>query len=174
MTMGTQQDSLQDQNTERQKVAELIKDIRFAMLTTTTNDGLLRSRPMTMLDQEFNGDLYFFVSKSAPQVSEMQAHSQINLSFGNPAANVYVSISGTAQLLHDQQQIDALWKPIYKAFFPKGKDDPELMLLQVHTTEAEYWDSPNGKLVQVVSFAKALVTGEQAPLGENEKVDLRP
>ena len=162
----------QGQDDGRKKVAELIKDIRFAMLTTVARDGQLRSRPMTMLEQEFDGDLWFFVGASSPQVAEMRADDQVNLSFANPDDNAYVSISGTAQITRDRAKIEELWKPVYKAWFPDGKDDADLAVLKVTTTQAEYWDSPNGKIVQAIGFAKALVTGERPNVGESEKVSL--
>lgn len=162
----------QGQDDGRKKVAELIKDIRFAMLTTVARDGQLRSRPMTMLDLEFDGDLWFFVGASSPQVAEMRADDQVNLSFANPSDNAFVSISGTAQVVRDRQKIEELWNPAFKAWFPDGKDDPDLAVLKVTTTQAEYWDSPNGNLVQAIGFAKALVTGERVNVGESEKVRL--
>jgi len=166
---------MSDQRTQdegRKKVAELLKDIKFAMLTTTERDGSLRSRPMTMLDQEYDGDLWFFVGANSPQVSEMRADDQVNLSFANPSDNAYVSVSGTAQILRDRQKMAELWNPIFKAWFPDGLDDPNLALLKISTTQAEYWDSPNGKVVQLIGFAKAMLTGKQAEVGESQKVNL--
>lgn len=162
----------QSQDEGRKNVAELIKDIRFAMLTTVASDGQLRSRPMTMQEQEFDGDLWFFVGASSPAVAEMRADDQVNLSFADPGDNAYVSISGTAQIVRDRAKIEELWKPILKAWFPDGLDDPDLALLKVTTTQAEYWDTPNGKLVQAFAFAKALVTGKTPEVGESEKVRL--
>lgn len=102
----------------------------------------------------------------------MRADDRVNLSFANPDDNPYVSISGTAQILRDRAKIEELWKPIYKAWFPDGKDDADLAVLKVTTTQAEYWDSPNGKIVQAIGLAKALVTGERPNMGESGKVRL--
>jgi general stress protein 26 len=63
-----------------------------------------------------------------------------------------------------------LWNPFYKAWFPDGLDDPHLGLLRVDVEKAEYWDSPNSKVVQLAGFVKALVTGQKAKGGDNEKV----
>ncbi len=126
---------------------------------------------MTMLEQEFVGDLWFFVAASSPQVAEIGDSRQVNLSFANPGGNTYVSLSGTAALVRDRAKIEELWNPLFKAWFPDGQDDADLALLKVTPTEAEYWDSPNGKVVQVIGFAKALLTGERADVGESEKVD---
>ena len=157
---------------KREKLAELIRKVKFTMLTTTEADGSLRSRPMTMLDEDFADQLWFFVGSNSGTVAEIKADSQVNLSFADTGANVYVSLSGRAELVRDRQKAEELWNPIYKAWFPDGLEDPNLALLRVRATEGEYWDSPDSKVVQAVGFVKALVTGEEADGGKNEKVAL--
>lgn len=155
-----------------QKLNSLIKDIKFAMMTTVEADGTLRSRPMATQQAPFDGDLYFFTYGNSPKVEEAQQHHNVNLSYANPDDNAYVSISGTAQLLRDRAKMEQLWNPIYKAWFPKGLDEPDIALLKVNVEQAEYWDSTNNKVVQLVGFVKALVTGTPAQGGENEKLNL--
>ncbi len=160
------------ENDERKKLSELIKDIQFAMLTTQEPDGTLRSRPMTTQQQEFDGDLWFFVGASSSTVREVQQDQQVNLAYAAPNKNTYVSVSGRANLVRDRRKMEELWNPVYKAWFPDGLDDPNLALLRVEPTQAEYWDAPNGKVVQAIGFAKALLTGQQFQGGENEKLNL--
>jgi len=50
-------------------------------------------------------------------------------------------------------------------------DDPHLCLLRVSVEQAEYWDTPSGKIVQLIGFVKALATGQEASYGENKKID---
>ena len=54
------------------KLAELIKGIKVAMLTTVCADGSLRSRPMVTQDKEFDGTLWFFTPAESPKVHEYQ------------------------------------------------------------------------------------------------------
>ncbi len=68
--------------------------------------------------------------------------------------------------------MEELWNPILKAWFPEGLDDPNICLLKVNVEQAEYWDSPSSTLVQIGGFVKALVTGQRADGGENEKINL--
>ena len=96
----------------------------------------------------------------------------MNLSYADPSHNRYVSVSGTAQLVRDRKKNEELWSPVLKAWFPKGLDDPDLALLRVEVEKAEYWDSPNSKLVEIAGFVKALVTGKEMDVGENKKLDL--
>ena len=59
-----------------------------------------------------------------------------------------------------QNKIEKLWNPALLAWFPEGMTDPSIVLLKVHVEEAEYWDSPSSAVVQVLGFAKAVLTGK--------------
>ncbi len=153
------------------KLNDLIEDIQVAMLTT--NDGdVLRSRPMQTQDFEFDGSLWFFTSSDTHKADELEKDNRVNVSYAEPSDNTYVSISGTGTLIKDRAKIDEYWSDIYKPWFPKGKDSPDLVLLKVAVEQAEYWDSSSNTIVQVAGFLKALATGESADGGENEKINL--
>ena len=94
----------------------------------------------------------------------------MNLSFADVSNADYVSISGTADELDDRAKIDELWNPQAKAWFPKGKDDPDLTLLRVHTRMAEYWNSNDSTKVPLFQQASAVLTGSTPKMGENEKI----
>lgn len=154
------------------KLAELIKDINMAMLTTVDKDGSLRSRPMSVQEAEFDGNLWFFTQDNSPKAGEIQQEHQVNVSFAKPEDNRYVSISGRATISHDKAKMKELWNPAYKAWFPEGLDDPNICLLKVKVAKAEYWDSPGSAVIHLIGFVKALVTGEEFEPGENEKINL--
>jgi len=154
------------------KLNDLIKDIDFAMLTTVDTDGVLRSRPMSTQEAEFDGTLWFFTSDKTHKIEEIEKDNRVNLSYAAPSDNAYVSVSGTAEIVKDKAKMEELWNPILKAWFPKGLDDPTICLLKVTAEQAEYWDSSSGTIVQVVGFVKAMVTGQRADGGENEKINL--
>lgn len=159
-------------NDNIKKLRELIKDIKYAMLTTIEDDGSLRSRPMATLQTEFDGDLWFFTSADAPKVHEVEQHQQVNLSYAEPDKQKYVSVSGTAQLVRDRAKMEELWNPLFKAWFTQGLDDPNLALLKVSVDKAEYWDSPSSQVVRLVGFLKSIATGSPiGNLGEHEKIE---
>lgn len=155
---------------DHKKLAELIKEFKFVMLTTVEADGSLHGRPMTMQERDFDGDLWFFTSADAPKVWEANRDHQVNVSFADPHKSTYISASGIANLVRDKEKIKELWKPAYKLMFPKGLDDPELALLKVHVEKAEYWDAPNSLIGRTFSFAKALATRNIGALGDHAKV----
>lgn len=154
------------------KLGELIRDIKIAMLTTEDDGGDLRSRPMATQQTEFDGDLWFFTDVSSPKVAEISHHQAVNVAYADPKKERYVSVSGRAELVRDRAKIEQLWNPVYKAWFPKGVDDPNIGLLKIHVEKAEYWDSPGSAVVHLIGFVKAIATGQRADIGENEKLEM--
>jgi general stress protein 26 len=155
-----------------QTLAEKIKDIDVAMLTTVDETGTLHSRPMSTQQVEFDGDLWFFSGLNSGKTAEIRHDAQVNVAYADPKVQRYISVAGTAQIVRDRAKMKELWNPLYKAWFPKGLDDPELSLLKVTVKSAEYWEMPGGALVQLTGFVKALVTGQAHEGGENERIDL--
>jgi general stress protein 26 len=144
------------------------------MLTTIDEAGDPHSRPMSSNgDIDHDGDLWFFTNASSHKVTEVAQTPKVNVSFADPDNQRYVSITGVAQLIRDRQKIDELWRPEFKLWFPKGKDDPDVALLKVNLEKGEYWDSPASTIGYALSFVSSLITGKQPDLGENRKVDLQ-
>ncbi len=155
------------------RLAELIKGVSIAMLTTTRPDGRLVSRPLGTQEVEFDGDLWFATGADSAKVAEIAANPYVNVSYASTSANTFVSVSGRAEVLHDRAKADALWSPAMKLFFPGGKDDPNLRLVRVHAETAEYWDGPGTIVGKALHFLLTAVTDEPASLSENELIDLR-
>jgi general stress protein 26 len=155
------------------KLTEMIRDIDFAMLTTVGEGGSLHSRPMSTQRAEFDGNLWFFTRASAPKVGEIEQEHHVNVAYAKPESQRYVSVSGRATVVRDRAKIKELWSPELKAWFPEGQDDPDIALLKVAVERAEYWDSPSSAVAHAISFVKAVVTGQPADPGENEKIELK-
>ena len=154
------------------RLTDLIEGIDFCMLTTVGADGSLRSRPLSTQDAECDGTLWFFINDDSSKVGEIQRESHVNVSYANPSKQRYVSVSGRATLVRDREKMKQYWKPILKAWFPDGLDDPHLALLKVDAEKAEYWDSPSSVVMHVIGFVKAMATGKEYEPGENVKVNL--
>ncbi|MBV8912113.1 MAG: pyridoxamine 5'-phosphate oxidase family protein [Acetobacteraceae bacterium] len=153
----------------RQKLWSMMKDIRFAMLTTE-DEGRLRARPMAAAQDSFDGTLWFFTRASSHKVEEAGGGQHVGVTYADPDAQNYVSLSGKATLVRDKPAIQAHWSEAIRTWFPKGSDDPDLALLKVDVDAAEYWDAPNSTMVQAYGYLKARLTGESPHPGENQKV----
>ena len=125
---------------EINQLAERIRGIKVAMLTTIGPDGSLRSRPMATLPAEFDGTLWFFTNGDSPKVDEVQHEQHVNISYDDCEDHRYVSISCRATLCQERQKLEELWSPILLAWFPLGLEDPQLALLRLEADSWEYWD----------------------------------
>lgn len=153
----------------KQKIWKLIKDIQVGMLVTLDGD-MPRARPMHLVQDEYDGTLWFFTRRSAEKVSETSTDHDVCLSFSDPDKGVYVSLSGTANLTDDRELIEKYWNPFVGAWFTGGKDDPDVALLEIKVTMGEHWKAKESKVFQLYEFAKANVKKDATPnLGENEK-----
>ena len=74
-------------------------------------------------------------------------------------------------MVRDRKKAEELWTPYTKLWFSKGLDDPELAMLKITVSKAEYWDGPSSKMVQAFGIAKAAISGDYSSLSENKKVN---
>ena len=152
---------------------DLIKDIKFAMFTTRHGNGHLHSRPMTTQNSKLDEDsnLWFFMSRKGDPVVDLMAEPTVNVAYADTSADSYVSVSGMANVVDDMAKKQQLWTKMAEAYFPTGVTDPDLALVRVRITHADYWDVRESKVVQLYKMAKAVVTGKPpTELGEHEKI----
>lgn len=133
------------------KLRRLTENIKFCMLATVDETGVIRSRPMTIQKMDTNGDLYIITGRNAVVVTAVERNDFVNASFANDRGDVAVSVCGRAKLIEDRQKLAELWDPIFQIRFPKGLDDPNLTLMKIEVESAEHWDSRRRVLSTLVS-----------------------
>ncbi|WP_263378494.1 pyridoxamine 5'-phosphate oxidase family protein [Granulicella paludicola] len=148
------------------KIGEMIGDIHIAMMTTVAKDGSMSSRPMAVQDTPFDGTLWFLTKKSSEKIEEVEADQHVTLTFAEPKDSEYLALKGRANISSDRTKIKELWNPLYKAWFPKGEDDPDIAVVKVDVVEGDYWEATSGKIVMLVKYAAAAATGGKVPVGE--------
>ena len=134
---------------DAQKFRDLIADIPFAMFTTRSTEGDLRSRPMVAAASAFDGMLWFFTRTTSAVAQEVQGDIHVNISYVSAPEDRFVSVSGTATIVRDQAQAAKMWLPTYQAWFAGGPADPELSLIRVALSRVEYWDRKAGRMTQL-------------------------
>jgi len=155
--------SLESNQANREQIDRLndiIDGVDTAMLVTARPDGSLRSRPMATRHIDHDGNVWFFTALDSEKTREIADDQHVNLSYSDTENQRYVSISGKARIERDRAKIDELWNESVAVWFPEGKDDPNVALIRVHIETAEYWDSPQGTMVQLYTYAKSALTGQ--------------
>ena len=81
-----------------------------------------------------------------------------------------MSLTGQASVVDDLATKRELWNTVVEAWFPDGPEDPDVVLVRVDATSAEYWDSPGGRVASLIS--NACGEGDRAALrrrGERDR-----
>ena len=154
-------------NDDVQRVWDLMENISICMLTTWDGSNL-HSRPMDAHSRPGENTVYFLTDGRHHKDDEIERYPKLVLAFADNGSHKYVSVSGTAQVSNDRAKIKELWEPSNKAFW-EGPDDPNIRVLKVSPTDAEYWDGP-GAVVTMVKMMMAAASGTKPDLGDNRKV----
>lgn len=162
-----------DSTTRREgieKIAELVKDIRIAMLVSLDEAGRPRARPMGTQEAPFDGTLWFLTDVNSEKVREVANNARVNVVYADSGASSYLSVSGTASVVDDRDRVRQFWNPVMRAWFD-SPEDPDIRLLRVDVDEAEYWDTPGGRIAALFSLAKGAITGNGENMNtENQQV----
>jgi general stress protein 26 len=145
-------------------VATLIEDIPIAMLTTLQADGALASRPMTPLEMDAHGALWFFTDLQSSKVDRLRT---VNLSFVDRDQGAYVSLAGRGEIDTDRARIHSLWSVLAKPWFPDGPDSSNLALLKFVPDTVDYWDGPSSKMVRAFGLIASVIAGKPVAMGEH-------
>ena len=174
MASTTHDSTRTDDTSARQRLWEMIKDIRFAMFTARHASGHLHARPMTTQNKGMDSDssLWFFMSRHSDSVTDIAKDAEVNVTYADGGADSYVTVSGRAAVVEDLAKKHQLWSKMAEIWFPGGAEDADLALVQVRISHAAYWDVKESKLVQLFKMAKAAATGTP-PTGMGEHVEVR-
>lgn len=153
-------------------LATLIRGIRIAMMTTVCKDGSLCSRPMTTVDPDFDGGLWFFTKVNSATTGEVEEEGQVNVTYENSQESIFVSLSGRATLVLDPQQNEKLWHEDLRVWFPDGLNDPHLALLRIDVDKWAYWDSESQGMSEHSGRLKDAPAEVVPEHGDHERVDL--
>ncbi|WP_425493793.1 pyridoxamine 5'-phosphate oxidase family protein [Noviluteimonas lactosilytica] len=157
-----------------QRIAKLLEDIDICMFTTVGEAGYLVSRPLSTQAAEFDGErLWFFTSARSPKMREIARNPKVNVAYASKDRNVYASVTGDARINQDPARIDEFWSDAYKAYFPRGKNDPNVALVEVLVRTVEYWEGPGSWIGKSVAFVIARVTKREEIMAENKLIRVR-
>ena len=145
----------------------LIEQIPVAMLTNVDAEGKLVGRPMSPIEMDRHGAVWFFIDLRHAKVEHMGAS---NLSFADSDRAIFISMSGQGQIHTDRVRIVQLWTLVVRPWFPDGVDSEHLALLKFVPDSAEYWDAPRSKMVRMVALAASVIAGKPIAQGEHDSL----
>jgi general stress protein 26 len=142
-----------------ERLSTLMKDFRVAMLVTQDN-GDLRARPLAVVEVGPENDVWFATSLTSAKIEELRKHPKVLVTMQGSTS--YISVSGSCELSQSRPEIERLWSEGWKIWFPKGKEDPDLVLVRVRVSNGEFWDMQGTKGIRFLwEAAKSYFSGEQ-------------
>ncbi|RAV99286.1 pyridoxamine 5'-phosphate oxidase family protein [Pseudochryseolinea flava] len=156
--MGTTKDLTSTKGIE--KLREIANDAKICHLATGLDKRPISARPMSTLEVDDSGAIWFFSSISSGKNDEIEADPDVQLFYAQNSKSEYLSVFGHAEIVHDRQKIEALWTPIAKVWFTEGKNDPDISLIKVTPVDAHYWDTKSNKAVQLIKMFAGAITGK--------------
>ena len=157
------------------KFKELVEDIRVCMFITNNKDELYvlnrdNGQPLPNAEVQLWQQTYNYTNRNYEE--EIASEGSVHLVYSHPGKESYLDVWGTGEVVNDKQTIKDKWKPIVKAWFPNGVDDPNLALLKIRPGKSYYWDATSGKMVQFIKMAASIATGAKLAEGKEGKLSL--
>ena len=120
----------------KQHLWSKLADSPFLMIGLTGNDE--HHIPLTaQLDEDQVDTLFFFVAKD----NRLAKGGKAMAHFISKGHDYFACLSGTLRTDNDFAMIDKLWSKQAEAWFPAGKDDPNLALLRFDIDSGELWET---------------------------------
>lgn len=131
----------------------------FVMIRLEGGPG--HAEPMTaQLDRDAHHAVWFYARRS----NRIAAGGRAMAQFASKGHDVFACLDGTLVEETDPARKAKHWDNAAEAWFPDGKDDPELKMLRFDIAEAEVWTADPG----LVGTFK-LLTGSEMKAGEAGK-----
>ncbi len=150
----------------RNLIWRYIRGIESCMMATHDGERIV-ARPMVGIIRPEQNVIWFFTDTNTHKDEELQRNPHACLTFADIKDQTFVSVSGRIARVQDADMINDLWTEGAAVYFPKGPDDPDIVLLKFVPEVGEYWDAPSSPIVLAIKFLEAKVTGERPDLGGN-------
>ncbi len=128
------------------QMAEKMRDIDFAILSTRTDNGAVAGRPMSNnRNVDYDGDSYFFALDDTRTVADIRRDANVGLGYQSKSGMLgmkpfFITIEGRAELITDRGRFAERWSEDLDDWFEQGIDTPGLVMIKVAAERLHYWD----------------------------------
>ncbi len=127
-----------DKDTPQEVANTFLDKLKSSPFVMIGLDDGQHSEPMTAhLDDDQPNVLFFFAGRDNRIAKGGAGMAQ----FVGKGHDFFACMAGTVSQMNDRTQIDKLWNNQVEAWFPGGKEDPNLTLLRFDINSAELWET---------------------------------
>jgi general stress protein 26 len=164
------------QKTPEELQEQLWKEIKkghLGMLGLVGDAPIQHFQPMTPFIEPTNGEIYFFTRTDTDLARAVGDGAEAMFIVQSKDHTLQACVGGRLDLRADRERINRYWNAIVAAWYPGGRDDPELTLLRLRARDAQVWLSDHGPLKFALEIARANATHREPDVGQSERLDLR-
>ena len=149
---------MSEQADDRDHLIKILKTFETASFITTSPDGTIHGRPMSMVRVDETGDIVMVTSFASGKRGEVDQDARGAVMF--QSSSQFASVSGVCRVVRDQGMLDELWSEAWRVWFPNGKSDRDICFIYVTPLSGEYWDQSGSKGIKFLfDAAQALING---------------
>lgn len=143
------------------KIKELVENAKSCFFCTDIKTGVpLSARPMTVLEVDDEGSLWFMSRKGSSKDTEAAQDPFVHLLFQGGERAGFLNVYGMVEFVEDQGKIEDLWSKPLEIWFD-GPEDPSISLLKVVPLDGHYWDNEHAAPIAKFKMLFSLLTGEE-------------
>lgn len=155
------------------KIKEMGKEYPICFFCTSITTGRkFSTRPMSVQQVDDDGNFWFLSASDSHKNQDLFIDPSVQLLFQGSKYADFLTVYGNATISEDKAKIKELWKPILKAWFTEGEDDPRITVIKVTPENGYYWDTKHGKLVSIVKTAVGAIIGKTLDDSVEGNIDL--
>jgi general stress protein 26 len=156
---------------EHKRFWEILDEVEICMVTTA-DKGAMRARPMAAYIDKEARSIQFVTDGDSAKLMEINADSDICLSFADTGKMLFASVIGKATVSRNRALIHQMWGPYCDVFFGSDPATADVAVIEVHPDFAEYWDNDSSAVGMAVELARAYFSDDGPDLGLNAKLEM--
>ncbi len=120
-------------------------------------------QPMTHYPDAEKGEIWFLSSRQTDLVRAIGQGARAHFVFTNEDHDLHACMAGAIVQLYDDAKIDEIWSPVAAAWFPEGRQDPDLIALRLTLQEASVWASTESSVRFGIEILRSNLSEEHQP-----------
>jgi general stress protein 26 len=163
---------IKDTSAVRERLYKEVDDARFGMLGVIGAPVQHHFNPMACYPDKETGRIWFFTKKGTDLARDAGAGESAMFIVTSKDQEFQACIGGDLREQYDRAKLEQFWDAHIAAWYPDGKDDPELTMLCFEPQDADVWISKAGPVKYAYETAKANVTHSIPDVGGKTNLQL--
>ena len=122
--------------------AKTMRNARYCWLTTATEVGAPRARPMGRVLNDPGEDPWrvrFLTDGRSHKAADMRRAGEVTILFQHDPDLAFLSLIGKAELHEDPSETQSRWNRLYDIYFPTEADRANAVFVEVGIERMELW-----------------------------------